>query len=233
MNFYDLLGVSRNATKEEIKSAYKSLVKKYHPDVNKDVSTDIIKNLNEAKEILLDDERRREYDFTLDSLNNSKEFSKDKDETYYSKNEEYKKTYSEAYVTRWQFFVSYIKNSVDKPLKKIIKSLLVGFNYLLFVIIKLICYIFVYVCFIMQEFINFISGLFALLGLLSLFVLAGNNQSGYFSFIPLNIQNFCVFMFFSAILELIKFCVLNGSVNIFRLINNIYDKLLVAILVKI
>lgn len=233
MNLYDLLGVSKNATKDEIKSAYKNLVKKYHPDVNKNVDTNIIKSLNEAKEILLDDDKRREYDFTLDNLNNSKEFSKDKDETYYAKNEEYKKTYSEVYVTRWQFYVSYIRNSVDNLFKKIIKSLLVGLNYLVFLIIKFICYMLVYVCFIMQKFIDFVSGILALVGLLSLFVLAGNGQSGYFSFIPLNVQNFCIFMFFAGFLEIIKFFILNGSVNIFRLINNIYDKLLVSILVKI
>lgn len=233
MNFYDLLGVSKNASKDEIKIAYKNLVKKYHPDVNKNVDVNIIKNLNEAKEILLDDDKRRQYDRSLDDLNKAKEFSKDKSETYYSKNEEYKETYSEAYVTRWQFFVSYIRNSVDKVLKKIIKSLLVGFNYFIFLIIKLFFYIIIYVCFITQELIDFIAGLLLFLGVLSLFVLAGNQQSGYFSFIPINVQNFLIFIIFSGLIEIIKIFILNGSVNIIRLINNIHDKFLVWILVKI
>lgn len=233
MNFYDLLGISRNATKEEIKIAYKKLVKKYHPDVNKNVDENIIKSLNEAKEILLDDSKRLEYDLSLDDLNNSKEFSKNRNETYSSKNEEYKETYKEAYVTRWQFFVSYVKNSVDNWFKKIIKSLVVGLNYLLFLFIKLICYVVVYVCFLMQELIDFIAGIFSLIAFLSLFVLAGSEKSGYFSFIPLNIQNFCLFIGLSGLLELIKIFVLNGSVNIFRLINRVYDKLLVWFLVKI
>ena len=120
MNFYDMLGVNRDATKEEIKSAYKSLVKKYHPDVNKGVDIDIIKNLNEAKEILLDDVKRREYDLTLNILNDSKEFSKYKSETYTYRKQEHNTRYKDVYVTRWQFFISYLSNSVDNFLKKVI-----------------------------------------------------------------------------------------------------------------
>lgn len=35
MDFYELLGIKRDATKEEIKKAYREMAKKYHPDVNK------------------------------------------------------------------------------------------------------------------------------------------------------------------------------------------------------
>ena len=51
MHLYDILGVSKTATSSEIKKAYKSLVKKYHPDVfegNKDLAESKIKEINNA-----------------------------------------------------------------------------------------------------------------------------------------------------------------------------------------
>ena len=61
IDFYELLGISMDSTKQEIKTAYREMVKKYHPDVNKsEDSNKIIRSLNEAKEVLLDDEKRKE-----------------------------------------------------------------------------------------------------------------------------------------------------------------------------
>lgn len=232
IDFYELLGIKKTASKDEIKTAYKNLVKKYHPDVNKNVDSSIIKNLNEAKEILLDDSKRREYDYTLESLNKSKEFSKNKSETYEAKNEEYRETYSEAYVTRWQFYINYIKNSVDKVYKKLFKSLLVVFNYLFFQILKLVCYSIVYICYLLEELIDFIAGLFILIAFLSLFISVGNAHQ-ILPFIPLNIQNFCLFAFVAIMIEFIKVFLLNGSVNIFVFIQKLHDKLFIKILVNL
>lgn len=62
-DYYKILGVDRNASKEEIKSAYKRLAKKYHPDVNKDPSAaDKFKEINEAASVLGDDSKRKQYD---------------------------------------------------------------------------------------------------------------------------------------------------------------------------
>lgn len=63
-NYYDILGVNKDASKEEIKKAYKKMAKKYHPDVNPDdkEAEEKFKKAGEAYEVLTDDEKRKNYD---------------------------------------------------------------------------------------------------------------------------------------------------------------------------
>lgn len=61
--YYEILGVSKNAEKEVITAAYKAMIKKYHPDVNKSGSADReAVEINTAYEILSDPARRLDYD---------------------------------------------------------------------------------------------------------------------------------------------------------------------------
>lgn len=61
---YEVLGIGRNASEKEIKSAYRKLAKKYHPDMNKDSGDagEKFKELSEAYDILKDPEKKKLYD---------------------------------------------------------------------------------------------------------------------------------------------------------------------------
>lgn len=62
-DYYEVLGVSRNANKDELKKAYRGLARLYHPDVNKDADAgEKFKEINEAYEVLSDDDMRARYD---------------------------------------------------------------------------------------------------------------------------------------------------------------------------
>lgn len=62
-DFYEVLGVSRTASQDEIQQAYRKLARRHHPDVNKDPSAEErFKDLNEAYSVLSDPKTRARYD---------------------------------------------------------------------------------------------------------------------------------------------------------------------------
>ncbi|MFJ5535464.1 DnaJ C-terminal domain-containing protein [Streptomyces sp. NPDC093261] len=62
-DFYEVLGVPRNADKDELQRAYRKLARKYHPDVNKDpAAEERFKEINEAFSVLSDPDQRARYD---------------------------------------------------------------------------------------------------------------------------------------------------------------------------
>ena len=63
-DYYDVLGVDRNASQDDIKTAFRKLARKYHPDMNRDdpSAEEKFKGINEAYEVLSDPDKRSQYD---------------------------------------------------------------------------------------------------------------------------------------------------------------------------
>jgi curved DNA-binding protein len=64
IDYYKILGVAKSATEKDIKSAYRKLARKYHPDVNPNdpEAEKQFKQVNEANEVLSDPEKRKKCD---------------------------------------------------------------------------------------------------------------------------------------------------------------------------
>src|SRR6056297_3061782 len=78
-DYYDILGVDKDADQKEIKKAYRKLAKKYHPDMNKDdpQASEKFKEISEAYDILSDPNKRKRYDQYGHSGINEEDFNFD------------------------------------------------------------------------------------------------------------------------------------------------------------
>src|SRR6188768_2605647 len=64
VDYYKILGLSKEATEEDIKKAYRKLARKHHPDLNPNnkEAHKLFQQINEANEVLSDPEKRKKYD---------------------------------------------------------------------------------------------------------------------------------------------------------------------------
>ena len=182
INYYELLGIDINASEEEIKKAYKNMMKKWHPDINKDPNaSNMSVQLNEAKNILLDEFKRRDYDEYLKSKTN-KTYENIKNHTpknssSYKETNRYTSNYREEKMyTKWEYYRDYIKYYNSPLWHKILVSIgifletiLCGF---LQIINLLLAYAFCILYNIVEYLINFIVGLVIIVVLFNIF--AGN-----------------------------------------------------------
>ena len=65
-DYYEIIGVDRDASQEEIKTKFRELAKRTHPDRTKEDSEEEMTLLNKAYEVLPDEETRKKYDSYLD-----------------------------------------------------------------------------------------------------------------------------------------------------------------------
>lgn len=74
-DYYHILGVSRNATAEEVKKAFRRLARKYHPDISKEPDAELrMQEINEANTVLSDPEKRAAYDQLGQGIHSGQEF---------------------------------------------------------------------------------------------------------------------------------------------------------------
>ena len=65
-DYYNILGVAKDASADEIKRSYRALAMRYHPDKNSSVEAEeVFKEITEAYSVLNEPERRKRYDFEL------------------------------------------------------------------------------------------------------------------------------------------------------------------------
>lgn len=182
INYYELLGVEKNASEEEIKRAYKSQMKVWHPDINKTANaSEMSTKINTAKEVLLDPVKRAEYDAYL---NSSKESSYQKYTGKASQNANYTSEAHQAYeserVTKWQYFFQWLRFAKIPAYRKILGTIGVMLESLLCSLISLLIILFSLISNLGAQVIGFlIKTLSGILGIILFLFIVQCVQNGF------------------------------------------------------
>lgn len=159
MNYYEILKVSKTASQQEIRDSYKSLIKKYHPDIytrNHEYAEKITKELNIAYQTLSNEETRKEYDLGLippETNTSNTSYSSDS----YSNNHNYRSSHNNIE------YSEEIQETIEEKMKKKIYNIVdkktsnMSRESKIFMVIIVI--VFALFCFAMsiQDYINLIN----------------------------------------------------------------------------
>jgi len=225
MNIYEHLGIETNATKKEITESFDETTKKFHINIKltEESSYKFIHSLTEAKDLLLNDKKRIEYDMTIEEIKNSKQFSKNESETYKSKVQKYKKEYEEINISKWELFINYIAKGKDSIIKKLIKTLIIIINLLAFTIIKGIYYGLLGIIEPFKKIIDWFVNFLILIAIIELFF-PSTDTPNYISFIPANVEQFCIVSILAFILKSAKTFVVEKSTNVYNSLGKFENK---------
>ena len=207
INYYELLGVSKNATEEEIKRAYRVQAKKWHPDINKEAgSQDMFKELVNAKDTLLDEEKRKKYDESL--IKKQTPLKKASTSNVHYKEPEPEQE-QEKFYTKWQYFKLYLKYYQNSKLRKALALFLVLLETIICSILGFINLIIVYIFAYTKELISYASGIFLIIYVV---LLLTNQNLINLTFMPNDVQTNVTIISIAALLIffpyfLFKFCI--------------------------
>ncbi len=122
-NYYKILGISENSTEQEIKSAYRKLAIKWHPDIAGNTSEVVsrFKDINEAYEILSDEKKRADYDtvnryynYSSTNTNNNESYTTNPDLKKKEKKTTTENTKSSGFNFNWEDFIEKYKEYTKK-----------------------------------------------------------------------------------------------------------------------
>ena len=119
-NYYEILEVDKNASEEVIEKAYKTLVKKYHPDLQPDdakkSAEDKIKEINEAYEVLSDKAKKESYDRKLQMQRVKEEHYNTSSNSQNTSNNTYKNTNRTPNSNNKKNNYYYTKKQIETPM---------------------------------------------------------------------------------------------------------------------
>ena len=185
MNYYELLGVEKTASVEEIKAAYKKQMKKWHPDINKSENAENMSaKINEAKEVLLDEVKRKDYDEYLENKINENYNRYTQKKQYAKAEEENKKEeeYQNQSVTKWQYLKDWLNYANVSFTRKIIGLVFVLLESFLCLILKYFIIGLAFIIFFVSEIIRQLYYYLAsIIGIFLIYVLFKYVNNGYSS----------------------------------------------------